>query len=375
MGTRPLANIGKWAAMTAAISAMLFLSCAGCANQDVENDQATGDVIMVNHEWGALKEVIVGIGEDIVVPDYCEGFRTLEPQYAEFSKRYGGMSLAEVDPESQEKIVEQIEGLVRVLEERGIVVHRVHPLQPEEEKYLEYVQGGCVLIYARDPVIVIGDRVIEASLRYPFRRKERYSMRPVLEQALKEKEGRTVSVPPASPHGDETGPFLEGGDVLLNGYDIYVGHSGNASNEAGMRWLRDYLGPDYRVHLVPLSEEFLHLDCALSLVRPGLGIICRDAFTAGLPESLQDWDFVEITEDEARKLGANVFVVDDETVIVDSQHHRIAEELRRRGVEVMEIPYDEVATLGGGFRCTHHPLVRESTLEQAGGSGPEIGLE
>lgn len=298
------------------------------------------------------------------MPDYCEGFRTLEPEYAEFSKKYGGMSLTDVHPESQKKIVEQIEGLVQVLEERGITVHRVRPMKPEEDQYLDFVQRGRVLIYARDPIMVIGDKVIEASLRYPFQRKERYSMRPILEQALEGREAHIVSVPPASPHVDETGPFLEGGDVMLNGYDIYVGHSGNASNEAGVQWLRDCLGPDYRVQLVPLSNEFLHLDCVLSLVRPGLGIIYREAFTGGIPESLQDWEFIEITEDEARKLGANIFIIDEKTVIVDAQHQRIAEELRKRDVEVIEIPYDEVATLGGGFRCTYHPLVRESALEE-----------
>ena len=39
-----------------------------------------------------------------------------------------------------------------------------------------------------------------------------------------------------------------------------------------------FLGPDYRVHPIALKRGFLHLDVVLSLPRPGLAIICREAF-------------------------------------------------------------------------------------------------
>jgi len=47
---------------------------------------------------------------------------------------------------------------------------------------------------------------------------------------------------------------------------------------------------------------------------------------------------------------------------IDEQRHRIGRELKQRGVEVMGIPYGQVASSGGGLRCSHHPLVRESVL-------------
>jgi len=64
-------------------------------------------------------------------------------------------------------------------------------------------------------------------------------------------------------------------------------------------------------------------------------------------------------------LGANLFVIDKKTCIVDTYHHRIAEELRKRGQEVIEIPYSEVATWGGAFRCSHHPLRRKSKIRDS----------
>ena len=58
------------------------------------------------------------------------------------------------------------------------------------------------------------------------------------------------------------GPFLEGGDTLLNGSEIYVGISGCASDLAGVDWLQALLGDDYRVIAVAMKSNVLHLDCA-----------------------------------------------------------------------------------------------------------------
>ncbi|MCB2193467.1 MAG: amidinotransferase, partial [Deltaproteobacteria bacterium] len=56
-------------------------------------------------------------------------------------------------------------------------------------------------------------------------------------------------------------------------------------------------------------------------------------------------------------------VLDEGSVIINAQHHRVGQELAQRGVEVIEIPYGAVATWGGAFRCSHHPLWRESILD------------
>ena len=77
-------------------------------------------------------------------------------------------------------------------------------------------------------------------------------------------------MPPPSPHYDETGPFLERGDVELDGYNVYVGMSGNASNAAGIEWLQQFLGPEYRVYTIKRDYSILHLDTVFMLNRPGL---------------------------------------------------------------------------------------------------------
>ncbi|MBU0686872.1 MAG: hypothetical protein KKB81_03350 [Candidatus Margulisbacteria bacterium] len=317
--------------------------------------------VSVHHEWGTLKEVILGSGKDLTLPPWLPDMRSPDPNFTEFLKKYGGMKYKDVNPESAKKVIEQQDHLAKVLESRGVIVHRVdHFPFPEEENY---VAKGINFVFPRDPILVIDNNFIEISLRSPFRRKEKFAIRPFVEKFIDDPRVNFVSIPPASPHLDERGPFLEGGDVLLNGYEIYVGNSGVASDQNGTAWLQNYLGPKYKVHEIKLKPDVLHLDCAMALLRPGLGLLYKDGILSELPDSLKGWDWITVTKEEADKLGCNVLILDDKTVIADPQHARIIKEMRKKGVEVIEVPYDEVSKFLGAFRCSHHPLIRESKLK------------
>jgi N-dimethylarginine dimethylaminohydrolase len=159
------------------------------------------------------------------------------------------------------------------------------------------------------------------------------------------------------------GPFIEGGDVFLIGRDIYVGVSGNASNSAGVQWLAQHLGSDYRVHEIKLTKKFLHLDCCLATPREGLAIICKEAFVDGLPDFLKDWQLIELPYVEAKEmLGCNGLVLDSKTIIIHTDLPHLGKTLRDAGQEVIETPFDAVYQYAGAFRCWHHPLVRESQV-------------
>jgi N-dimethylarginine dimethylaminohydrolase len=168
-------------------------------------------------------------------------------------------------------------------------------------------------------------------------------------------------VPLGSPAGVD-GPFLEGGDVLLNGFEIYVGMSGCASDMAGTDWLQALLGERYRVIPVALRSNVLHLDCALGLIKPGLLVWCPEKLIDGLPMSLRDWDAIVVSKDEANLLATNGLILEEGRMIVDADNSRVIEELRKRKVEVIPLPFDGPIGCGGGLRCCHHPLLRESAL-------------
>ena len=321
--------------------------------------------IAVHHEWGKLKEVIVGIGDGLIMPEYNDKVNFIyDKKYIASMKEKGGKPAMDVDPENAVKVIEQINNFVDTLRSMGIKVYRPRRLNKTESGYLDYIQKGQMQLYARDPILVIGNNVIETAIKVPMRAKEKFPLRDIITKRLKDNSGAVnyIAVPSVNPGFGEDGIYLEGGDVLLNGYDIYVGNSGHGSNQAGIDWLQNVLGPKYTVHAIKVNPEFEHLDCVLSLPQPGLMVICRDGITGKLPEKIRDWDAIEVSLDEAKQLGANLLVVDENTCIVDKQHHRVAEELRKRGIKVTEIPYEAVATWGGAFRCSHHPLIRESVL-------------
>ena len=91
---------------------------------------------------------------------------------------------------------------------------------------------------------------------------------------------------PSTPESDGPGPFLEGGDDLSSWtMTSWIWQTpGLASNQAGIDWLRRYLGPQgYQVQEVPSRTYWLHLDCVLAIVRPGLAMAAKSAFKNGLP--------------------------------------------------------------------------------------------
>ena len=321
--------------------------------------------IRVHHEWGALKEAVVGTAVSLRVPDWSAEYEFLTPEVQAFIKNNQGKPLKEADPELFERSVSQMDDLVALLEGRGVTVHRASPLTLDEEEYLAVYKAGIQQCFTRDPILVIGNNLIETSLREFERRKERFGIRRTIQDRLLDSDVNWVSMPQAAPvrDGYGQGPFLEGGDVLLVGRDIYAGYSGHASNLAGIEWLQRFLGTEYRVHPIRLKRGFLHLDVVLSLPRPGLAIICREAFLDGLPDFLTGWDLIDVPVEATTRLACNGLVLDQETFLYAEEHEWLAEALTKHGQSVVTVRYDAVSLWGGSFRCSHHPLVRESELE------------
>jgi len=313
----------------------------------------------VEHEWGRLREAVVGTAQGLTIPGYHQAcLYSDDPAYLELCRRHGGRPASEVEPELTAQVALEMDRLARVLVHLGVKVRRPRQLGELQRRYRSYLQPGTMLLFPRDPLLVIGGNVIETALRLPMRAKERFALRPVVMERLQHSGMNYLSMPPAEPEYPPQGIYLEGGDVLLDGREVYVGVSGRASSPAGVEWLQRFLGPAYRVHLVELAPEVVHLDLVMALVRPGLGVLYRPGLAGGLPGPLQDWDWLELREEEARALAANLLVVDRRRVILDASQQRLAAELRRRGVKVIELPFQAVAHWGGGLRCAHQPLLR-----------------
>ena len=314
-----------------------------------------------HHEWGKVREVVIGISpaEDFVV-FYEDSQRWLVPPADAFCRKHTGRRLIEVDAEWAQRIERQVDALAELVAREGVTVHRPERLQGDERTFLA-PNGEGAQLYPRDPMIVVGNHVIDASLRLRCRQRERYGLRSLVQRMASERGARWSSVPLGSPACVD-GPFLEGGDTLLNGHEIYVGMSGCASDMAGIDWLQTVLGPPYRVIPVALRSNVLHLDCALGLIKPGLLVWCPEKLIDGLPMSLRTWDAIIVSKDEANRLATNGLILEEGRMIVDADNKRVTEELRNRKIDVIPLPFDGPIACGGGLRCAHHPLLRESVL-------------
>ena len=66
---------------------------------------------------------------------------------------------------------------------------------------------------------------------------------------------------------------------------------------------------------------------------------------------------------EVRMAGVKIgsvrsIALNPETYLIDSAHQRIIGEIKQRGHNVIEIPYDGPSYLGGSLRCSSQPIRR-----------------
>lgn len=363
-------NFCKQSLLTTAVAATGFsFANKAQAAQSTTKMPNEEHAVSVHYEWGTLKEVVCGIPNLVIpkkLPDVVYNYAPTEG--IKFFEANLGKTLEEADPKTFAKASEQMDTAITILKKRGVTVHRPNNVTSDENAYLSRIFPPSVIqFFPRDPMLVIGNKYIETELFIPLRRRERFGIRSAIANRLAESNAQVVSMPVAIPTKEDKdgswgpGPFLEGGDVFLFGKDIYVGNSGNASNSAGIAWLRQYLGAEYAVHEIKLTPKFLHLDCCLATPRPGLAVICREAFVDGLPDFLNDWKLIDVPFTDAKeKLACNGLVIDEKTIMISTGLDSLAQNLRNAGQEVIETPFDAITQYAGGFRCWHHPLVRTS---------------
>jgi len=320
--------------------------------------------IGVVNDWGKLREVMVGYPDDMVEPDYSSTLAWMTEEAKVIAKKYGGKKTAEVLPENARQLKDQVEKHVKILEDFGVKVHRARKTfaHPEEAGYLDQIQRGCQPFGGEDYFNVIGNNVILINaLRPVFRRKQIYLVRPVLEEILKGTNARYVAMPPPSPHYDDNEMFLEDGDVLRDGQNIYVGFSGHGSSEAGIAWLQQFLGPEYKVHTVKMAAHTFHLDALMLLNRPGLLTYYPELLPEGLPEPLKKWDKIElkVEKDDIWGAACNTLALDDKTLILAAEYERNAAEYQKRGITVITSNYGMTMSYGAGPRCLTGVLRRD----------------
>jgi dimethylargininase len=155
---------------------------------------------------------------------------------------------------------------------------------------------------------------------------------------------------------------IEGGDVLLHTGVVLVG-LGEETSRAGTKALQAALGRhgvEREVRPVHFAVDgIVHLDDHFTIVAPDTALIHREVFP---PTQLrwfeQHFDLIDLSDDEAQAVQANVLAIAPGTVVVAAGSDRIAARLTARGIEVLTVDYSEVTRIPGSLRCTTLPLNR-----------------
>ena len=340
------------------------------------------DQIDVDYEYGTLKEVVVGVPY-IIFPDLKvakwaqEALKILPADEVKKSLYMSGKDsitigiFQELEKENKE--------LIAILEKHGVKVLRPEILNRQRvvenfgEDYVRF--AGVSQQYTRDPVIVIGNNVIENTMGSLYRRSDILGLVNLFKERVMGSNARWVAMPAIDyslmikdGQFDKTGfPALEGGDVIELGKKILVGTSKNpttGSSELGYRWLKVYLEPQgYDVERVRLPEDILHLDLALSVPRPGVIIVCPEVFIDGIPSCFNGWKRIELSRVETRYLAINGLPVDKDHYIMGYNEHfdgkRIKKALEECGIKVYPIYFEGHTRFGGSIRCSTLPFVRQ----------------
>ncbi|MED2971135.1 dimethylarginine dimethylaminohydrolase family protein [Fictibacillus sp. B-59209] len=269
-------------------------------------------------EYEALKDVIL-----------CQPkFMKIREVINETQKYYADENI------DTELAMQQHKQFSKALEDRGIKVHQLPPL----EKYPEQV-------FTRDIGFTIGHTLYISEMGREIRQGE--------EKVLKEwmnEEHITIK--------DLKNDSIEGGDVLLDRKTVFVGVS-HRTSRAAIESLMQH-EPDYNVIPVPFNEKYLHLDCVFNILSPEEAIIYPPAFHEEELKLLTSrYKTIEINKEEQFTLGTNILSIGNKTVLALPVNKEINAKLRENSYEVIEVDISEIIKSGGAFRCCTLPLDRK----------------
>ena len=273
----------------------------------------------VNSEYGPLRNVLLGSIRHFTMNEPINS--TQEHYYA-------------VDPPQIERLIEQEDGFIEALEQRGVTVHQ-----------LPFMATSFTQFFTRDIAAVIGDTVVVCAMKKEIRKPETAA----LELLLGDAENQILRV--------ENG-FLEGGDILIDTSVIYVG-LGERTDAQGLDFLERHFGNTYEIVPVKMAETFLHLDVVLNVLGQGDALIYPPALERSALELLaKRYRLIEVTAEEQFDLATNVLSITPETIIADARNTRLNALLAAKGYEVIALAFDEIGKMGGSFRCGSCPLRR-----------------
>ncbi len=253
----------------------------------------------------------------------------------------GGWYYTRREPPSLDRVVAQHAGLVAALEAEGCEVVVADPLP-----------GFPKAMYMRDPLVTVPGGAIIGRMAVRMRRGEEASLTKIVAA-----EGLPIL---ATITGTGT---LEGGSFTKLRPGLAAFGTSIRCNEEGARQLQEVLARlGWQLLVVPLAGYTIHIDLHFTMVDVDKALVNA----AGLPfwflERLEAEGIEAIHADPSETWGLNALTLRPGRVLMAEGSPRSVERLAARGVDVVQIPYDELHPNGGGIHCSTMELLREPAV-------------
>ncbi len=340
--------------------------------------------VHVYNEWDPLEEVIVGRADFAQIARCDKGlfsveYRHLGSPYRVPSGTYPDRCIEETN--------EDLETLVQELEKLAIKVRRPEVFDHSRVfGTTEWTSDGQYNYCPRDLFVCAGEMIIESPMTLRARQFETLSYKPILLDYLKsgaqwfsapkpQLVDETYTVPEACWELAirELEPLFDAANTLRIGRDILYLVS-DTGNRLGAQWLQSVLGSEYRVHAYDNIYTGSHIDTTITLVRPGLIVVCPERVSEkNLPDIFRGWDVIYLSDVHdigyvgqayaSKWIGINFMMINPALAVVDKNQKALIRELERRGVDVLPLALRHARTMGGGFHCVTLDVRRRGTLE------------
>ena len=344
------------------------------------------------NDWDPLKRVIVGRCDNSVIPPEEPATSEKVPVDSEMRGIWG---LRPSDTVARGN--ECLENLVKILEDRGVVVDRPTPLQWNQAIGTPDFRNDSMMtcMPPRDILLTIGNEIMAAANSFRCRYYEYLAYWPLMEEyfeqdpdfkwtqaprprltdrsykhnyfdekiTLEERLERTAAKDFVT---TEVEPMWDAADVMRMGKDLFIQH-GLTTNRAAMDWFQRYY-PEFRVHAVnfPGDPYPIHIDATFVPLRPGL-IINNPHRPLPEPQraifEANDWQIVEAAQPAHTEppalcyssvwLSMNCLVLDPKTVIVEASEVYQQEQMDKLGMNV--IPATCATPTRSAAACTAPP--------------------
>ena len=303
----------------------------------------------INHESGTLKRVMVHHpGKELELAN-------LDPVAHHFDM-----------PVDIKRFISDHQELVDALRDVGVEVLLVRDLIAENKEILEQSYRAPNLVFVRDSSTMTSDGAFLFRMGLPSRRVET----PVI-KAAHEANGVPIALKMEEPETFEGGGFamLEGRTAVAGLCDRTtqgaLDQMGNYLLESKLSdlWITIKM-PDGIVHI---DGEFCELPGKVALTHPEVMNVVPTTFRTrdetwegSFVEWLKEdgWDIMEITDQECFDMAANFVTIDKDLAFHYTGNPRVMKEANERGIDVVQIPGEEMRKGMGGLHCMTCPVLR-----------------